>query len=585
MSNLSHVFSITQKYATLGGIIQCKYCSLDGPFAVVTEAGVVVRWVVSAEMKKSQKPKYGSKPETTGSLVSWWHERAPLPSKIWIAVLMLAAVLRFVSLDQKPAHFDEGVNGLFLEKMKNSVVYNYDPTNYHGPLHFYLSFPFVATLGNNEVAIRLPAILFSMGTVSLLLGFSGTIGRLASLLSSVFFAVSPGSVFFSRYGIHEAELAFFVTLFSLSLLKLYKTGHTGWLAMLILSVSGGILTKETFFINMLTLPLAALSVLVLHAAAPWSRPRDADSPCAQEWSWLSLTALLVFAFVVIELFYSSWGTKTNLGWSDFIRSYTSWSDTGTKGAGHAKVAYDVFGGMFNYYWLALLARYEWPFLIAILAVLIYWKNGGFVGQVFALWSTGTIVAYSLIPYKTPWCVLSMLPSMSLTLGIFMSIPALNLRSVRNGIFASLLIAMSPLPYTLYLNLRAYDNRGEPYVYVQTSREAWRFISELNSAATHDPRFLDMAGLVALDSYYPLPWWLSGYSRVEYSGGNVGFISPEKYWAVISWRKLSEFLDKNSDRSWRYYRFKLRDAQEDVVALFDKKVFPEDSPPSFPPSLE
>ena len=532
-------------------------------------------------MKKSKKSKRINQSVTETSVASWWKAKDRLPCGIWVAVLLLAVTLRLVSLGEKPAHFDEGVNGLFLEKMKSSVVYNYDHTNYHGPLHFYLSFPFVATLGNNEVAIRLPAIAFSMGTVALLLGFSGTIGRLPSLLASVFFASSPGSVFFSRYGIHEAELAFFVTLFALSLSKLYKTGNTWWMAVLVLSVSGGILTKETFFINMATLPLAALSILALYALAPLSRPSDLDPPGPQRWSWLAAVAILAFAFVVIELFYSSWGTKSNFGWSDFLKSYTSWSETGTKGAGHIKATYDIFGGVFNYYWLALMGRYEWPFLIALVAVFIYWKNGGFIGQVFALWSVGTIVAYSLIPYKTPWCILSMLPAMSLTLGVFMSSPALSLRPLKAGIFISLLIAVSPLPYTLYLNLRAYDDRREPYVYVQTSREAWRFISELNSASKNDPRFLDMAGLIALDSYYPLPWWLAGYSRVEYAGENVGFISPEKYWAVISWRKLSEFLDKNGDRSWRHYRFKLRDAQEDVVALFDKTVFPDGASPVFP----
>ena len=42
----------------------------------------------------------------------------------------------------KPPHFDEGINGWFVDQMMRTGYYKYDPSNYHGPLHFYVLFLF-----------------------------------------------------------------------------------------------------------------------------------------------------------------------------------------------------------------------------------------------------------------------------------------------------------------------------------------------------------------------------------------------------------------------------------------------------------
>lgn len=495
---------------------------------------------------------------------------------------MLAALLRFAALDAKPAHFDEGVNGWFLEKMENSVAYDYDPNNYHGPLHFYASFPFVSTLGHTESALRLPAALFSMGTVALLLGFSGSVGRLSALLSAIFFTVSPAATFYSRYGIHESSLTFFVCLLALSSIRLYLTGAPKWLVGVVLALTGAALTKETFFINMVTLPMAMLTVWFLYKSSGFLRGSGSLAPPSpRRWSWLFLGSLVMGAFVTIELSYSSWGTSDTLGWGELIRAYSVWSETGNKGAGHVKVAYDILGGAFNYYWVALIARYEWPFLLALLSALIYWKTVSATAHIAAVWAVGTIVAYSLIPYKTPWCILSMMPAMSLTVGAFLSVPFLSLKSSLISVCSALALVASPLPYSIYLNFRAFDDPKEPYVYVQTSREAWKFIKEIKSAASLDPRFFDLPGLVAIGSYYPIPWWLADFSNIEYTSDTAKIVSPNTRWALVTWKNLTEFLEKNGDRRWRHYRFKLRDAQEDVIAVLDPSVFPEKGSPVYP----
>jgi predicted membrane-bound mannosyltransferase len=56
----------------------------------------------------------------------------------FLVTFAVAIVYRFWALDLKPPHFDEGINGWFTDQLISRGFYNYDPTNYHGPLHFYI---------------------------------------------------------------------------------------------------------------------------------------------------------------------------------------------------------------------------------------------------------------------------------------------------------------------------------------------------------------------------------------------------------------------------------------------------------------
>jgi predicted membrane-bound mannosyltransferase len=81
------------------------------------------------------------------------------------AILLLAALLRLWGLDIKPAHFDEGINGWFVDQMRANGFYRYDPENYHGPLYFYVLFVFLTLGGRNLWALRLPTVIASLASV------------------------------------------------------------------------------------------------------------------------------------------------------------------------------------------------------------------------------------------------------------------------------------------------------------------------------------------------------------------------------------------------------------------------------------
>src|SRR5213078_3869626 len=112
----------------------------------------------------------------------------------WL-IIGLAAFLRFLLLGMKPPHFDEGINGWFVDQMLRNGFYKYDPTNYHGPLHFYVLFLSQTLFGRNLWALRLPVVLVSISCVWLTLKFEPFIGRTVSRLAALAMAVSPGFVF------------------------------------------------------------------------------------------------------------------------------------------------------------------------------------------------------------------------------------------------------------------------------------------------------------------------------------------------------------------------------------------------------
>ena len=145
------------------------------------------------------------------------------------AIVALAAFLRFLLLGMKPPHFDEGINGWFVDQMVKNGFYRYDPTNYHGPLHFYVLFLSQTLLGRNIWALRLPVVLISIFCVWLTLKFEPFVGRNVSRLAALAMAISPGFVFYGRYSIHEIWLQLFSMLFILGLLGLWRRGTTNYL--------------------------------------------------------------------------------------------------------------------------------------------------------------------------------------------------------------------------------------------------------------------------------------------------------------------------------------------------------------------
>src|SRR5438045_4403457 len=136
----------------------------------------------------------------------------------WL-ILGLAALLRLVLLGMKPPHFDEGINGWFVDQVMHNGFYRYDPTNYHGPLHIYVLLLSESLLGRSLWALRLPVVLVSIGCVWLTLKFEPLVGRNVSRIVALAMPVSPGLVFSGRFASCEVGLEVVPRVFVLCTLR------------------------------------------------------------------------------------------------------------------------------------------------------------------------------------------------------------------------------------------------------------------------------------------------------------------------------------------------------------------------------
>lgn len=136
-------------------------------------------------------------------------------------ILVLATFLRFWQLTKFPPGFsaDEatiGYNAYSVLKTGRDEYGGFLPlsfksfSDYQAPLYTYVTIPFIAILGLNELAVRLPSALAGIATIILvyLLLLRLFQDKRLALLGAFFLAISPWHIFFSR-GAWQTNLATF----------------------------------------------------------------------------------------------------------------------------------------------------------------------------------------------------------------------------------------------------------------------------------------------------------------------------------------------------------------------------------------
>ena len=478
-----------------------------------------------------------------------------------IAILLLAAALRLVALDLKAPHFDEGVNGWFADRLRETGTFVYTPDNFHGPWHFYTVFLSQELLGRNVWALRLPAVAASLLCVPALFLFARWFGRPAARWAALAFAVSPACVFYGRYSIHEPWFVLFTMLFTWGAISLWLERDRGGLWAAVLGLAGMTLNKETYLIHAGSLALAAGVFRVWARVSPVRPPVERAARC--EWTSDEAWAAAMVAVFLLVFFYS--GNFFNPpGLLGPFEALTAWAKTGAAANGHDKSAHELLPFV-NYYWLALLARYEWPALLGLAWSVRYAWPGPAVPRLLAILGGGVLLAYSLIPYKTPWCMISVIWPWLLFFGA-----ALASAPRRVGIIAGVALLAVSLAMTARLNFREYENDAEPYVYVQTYRSVGTLTDPLLALAEADPSRALMPGAVYLESYYPLPWLLGDFPNIGYHGGEIPKDIPAASFHVIETARADDLRAKLG-AAYEERRFKLRSGMDECSVFFSREL--------------
>ncbi|MEJ7577835.1 MAG: flippase activity-associated protein Agl23 [Pyrinomonadaceae bacterium] len=467
---------------------------------------------------------------------------AEMSDRAWfwasLAVIAAAAFLRLYLLELKPMHHDEGVNGFFLTNLVREGRYQYDPSNYHGPVLYYFALVPVVLLGLNTYAVRLVPALFGVATVVLPLLLTRRIGRFGALSAAALIAVSPGAVFISRYFIHEALFVFFTFGAVVCLIRYYDAGRPSDLLLASAALALLFATKETAFISVGVLILAAL-VAILWMRFVWNDKLNLN---AARYGSATDVALLFGGAIALSLFinvvfYSSFFTNQK-GLAGAVESLKIWTKTG---------ASEFHKKPFSTYISWLQAEEAPAFVLAMIGTTWALLKARQRFAVFTgAWAFGILAAYSLIPYKTPWLALNISVPMALAAGFameFMRAEALKRWGTQAPALIILTAAVGVSSYqTVKLNFYEYDNDSYLYVYAHTKRDTVRLVEAIENlarrAGTGTETPIAITSNTADSGYWPLPWYLRDYKSVAYLSG-VG--APTQPVVICSQKQTPEMM--------------------------------------------
>ncbi|MBN2355805.1 TIGR03663 family protein [candidate division KSB1 bacterium] len=449
----------------------------------------------------------------------------------WCAVLALAVALRLPNLQRRPMHTDEAVHAVKLGDLLETGTYRYDANEYHGPtLNLFTLIP-AALRGQtrlaelDETTLRLIPVFFGLALILLLALLARVVGRTATLASAIWVAVSPVQVFYSRYYIQEMLFLFFSVLLLIAIFRYGRSAHWGWV--LTAGCALGLLhaTKETDILIIATMMMAAAVVWLEHRqrsdVAFWPR---------RHLSW-HLLVFFLSALLVSGLFYTVFLTHPQ-GFLDSFRTYQGYFQRGIGQSLHLHSLYYYFKLLFFFH---LPGKPVWseawlpPF--ALLAVARIFRRPTERGEdkaiVFKKWlifyTLALGIIYSVIPYKTPWNILSFQFGLLLLAGIG-SIDLLEMLKKKRwiAILIGVICFTGMIRQAVLLNGRYDSDPGNPWVYAHPGPDV-RVISErVEAAARAAPEGVQshVQVIVPGHEYWPLPWTLrqlpnaGWYERVD-----------------------------------------------------------------------
>jgi uncharacterized protein (TIGR03663 family) len=462
-----------------------------------------------------------------------------------LAATVVAAALRLPRLEQRPMHGDEAVHADRFGTLLEEGRYEYDPREYHGPTLNYLTlipawFDSAAMLSQvTERTLRIVPAAFGLMLVLLLLFCLDGLGPRAAAYAAILTAISPAMVFYSRYYIQEMLLVCFTFGAIVCGYRYVRSGKCAWAI-----VTGAFLglmhaTKETCVIAYASMLLALGLVLLME------RQRDQSVwACARRVNLPHVLAGLGAAVVVSGLFFSSFLTNSR-GILDSVLAYGPYLNRAHNNALHNHPWH---------YYLSMLLYFRYaggPIwtegLIVILAlvglaVALTGKSvqDGHRGllRFVAFYTVIMTVVYSVIPYKTPWCVLGFLHGMILLAGV----GVVTLLRIVPNVLPRLIITLLVFEASVHLcwqgylsSYRFYADSRNPYVYAHPTQEVLQVGKILDEyARVHQAhRQMDIRVICPGADYWPLPWYLRSFGRVGYhssippdvSSAEVVVISP------------------------------------------------------------
>lgn len=423
-------------------------------------------------------------------------------------------------------HPDEANQAFTTGRLLETGAYTYKPTDHHGPTLYYFAAPLQRAFGHSNTAsldgdlLRCTPLVFAV--LTLVIAFSivrkATRRTIPAIFATLLLAAAPIFLFYSTDFIQEMLLVSFSTM-----MLWFAIGHAAptqrassatlrRCAIYPLAFGGAaglaFATKETSVLTFASL------------AAAWfiARPGSVKEAGVKRTALNLLLAGAGFAAVSI-LFFSAFFTDLTGIYNAFIAAPLSYLHR----AGGDAAAGGADWHVHPWWWHAktLFFPDDIRYSLAFLPLIVYPLLPRFRrSKPLLLLSVHTLVLfalYSIIPYKTPWCMLQVAVPLLLAYGILLGEIAAG---IRNGRLIAAVAFAAPLALFIFADasiIRAPDSRDIPYNYAHASPQvkdlaacvAEKFAAHLPPAANYQPpatnHQLIAVALPPCDTW-PFPWY-------------------------------------------------------------------------------
>jgi uncharacterized protein (TIGR03663 family) len=429
-----------------------------------------------------------------------------------LTILAVALAFRIPSLADRPMHADEAVLADKFGGLLETGSYRYNPRDYHGPALAWLTLiPARAMKAHRyveltETTLRIVPALCGVLLAMMPLLMADGLGRSPAVVAAAVTAISPAMVYYSRYYIPEMLLTTLTCATIVSGYRYARSGKARWA--IAAGTSAGLMfaAKET----------AAIAVgCMLVALAVTVRPKPHKNDSNKLWHCAAALAIAVLIPLAMFGFADSW--RAAMGYTQ--RAF------GEPAHGHP----------WNYYLSLLVWRHDaggpiWSegltVALAALGVSLQLTRkttarktaGAGLLQFLSVYACAITLAYSLIPYKTPWCVLGPLHAMILLAGAG-AIALLERLRGKSRIAVACVLAVG----AAHLGFEAWrasfplaSDPRNPYAYAPTSRDVYAVRDSIEKLARSHPQGNEMLiQVLGAENLWPLPWYLRTYPHVEW----------------------------------------------------------------------
>lgn len=429
-----------------------------------------------------------------------------------MGVVLLGGALRFPHLNDRPMHCDEAILADKFGTLLETGSWKYDPTDYHGPTLIYLSLipAWIVRIHHyvdlRECTLRLVPAVAGMMILLMPLLLRKCLGDLAVLVSMLLTAASPVMVYYSRYYIPEMLLLAFNIGVIISIYFYFQNPRV------VSALSGGVFlglmaaTKETAVIAYAAMFISLLVVGLWQFRTDLIGKIRSTNPLH---SVLVVLAASLVAAVLLSSFLTNWR-----GVSEFVGSFAAYSRRAGQNTWHLHPWY--------FYFQLLLFSHEAPgpvwsealiFLLALIgcgAVLFSsrFKPDSypcdsteanhllktFFCRYLVIYTLLMTLMYSIIRYKTPWCLINFWLGMILLGGIGMMwlIEISFRRRYRLVLMLFLGLSVGHLVWLSQLgNSRYCADPRNPYVYAHTGMDVFEMVRQIDRLAGVHPEHNQM----------------------------------------------------------------------------------------------